>query len=193
MLRHEARQADPEPAGYPLPGFEVAIARSDPDDDTGEVCVSGPTMMHGYWRAERGFEPQNAELFRTGDLGRMADNGLITLKGRLDDVFKVGAEKVDRHSIEKTLQPLLTGCEFCVLPVLHPVFGQTPALFVATKDRAPLPSRAALIQAIRRELPSRFVPSLMLWSGEALPRLLNGKTDYQQLIRKFQTLPNLYE
>jgi hypothetical protein len=79
-----------------------------------------------------------------------------------------------------------------VLPVLHTAFGQTPALFVATKDRATLPARGALIQAVRRALPSRYVPSLMLWSGENLPQLLNGKIDYQRLIREFKSMPDLY-
>ena len=77
--------------------------------------------------------------------------------------------------------------------MLHPAFGQTPALFVAANDRTALPPRGALIQAIRRELPSRFVPSLMLWSGAGLPRLLNGKVDHQRLIGNCRTLPDLYD
>ena len=42
--------------------------------------------------------------FRTGDLGSIRSDGLVTVSGRRDDVFKVGAEKVDRHSIEQALQ-----------------------------------------------------------------------------------------
>jgi acyl-CoA synthetase (AMP-forming)/AMP-acid ligase II len=53
FLRHHERQADPAAAGYPLPGFEVFLEQVDDDSGLLEICVSTPTMMHGYWRQGR--------------------------------------------------------------------------------------------------------------------------------------------
>jgi acyl-CoA synthetase (AMP-forming)/AMP-acid ligase II len=107
-------------------------------------------------------------------------------------VFKVGAEKVDRHSIEQALQLTLAEHEFCVLPVIHPVFGQTPALFVACTNMESLPSRAALVQTVRGKLPPRYMPSMTLFVGTALPKLPNGKLDKQLLMHEFSKYPDLY-
>jgi len=192
ILPHEARQLHPAAAGFPLPGFEVSIAETDDGDDAGEICVSGPTIMRGYWRSGGSFEPVGDSIFRTGDLGSMRNDGLVTVNGRRDDVFKVGAEKVDRHSIEQALQSTLAEHEFCVLPVIHPVFGQTPALFVACTDVESLPSRTTLVQTVRGKLPPRYMPSMTLFVGKALPKLPNGKLDKQLLMYEFSKYPDLY-
>jgi acyl-CoA synthetase (AMP-forming)/AMP-acid ligase II len=192
VLPHEERQLHPAAAGFPLPGFEVTMGEADDGNDIGEICVSGPTMMCGYWRPGGSFEPVGGSIFRTGDLGSIRSDGLVTVSGRRDDVFKVGAEKVDRHSIEQALQLTLAEHEFCVLPVIHPVFGQTPALFVACTNMESLPSRAALVQTVRGKLPPRYMPSMTLFVGTALPKLPNGKLDKQLLMHEFSKYPDLY-
>jgi long-chain acyl-CoA synthetase len=192
ILPHDERQLHPAAAGFPLPGFEVFIADTGEAEGAGEICVAGPTLMCGYWRPGGQFEPTQGAIFRTGDLGSIAGNGLVTVSGRRDDVFKVGAEKVDRHRIEQALQPTLAEHEFCVLPVIHPVLGQTPALFVASIDVESVPSRAALVQAVRGKLPPRCVPAMTLFAGKTLPRLPNGKLDKQLLMVEFQKFPDLY-
>jgi acyl-CoA synthetase (AMP-forming)/AMP-acid ligase II len=192
VLPHNARQSDPSAAGFPLPGFEVFVDEAEENENTGEICVSGPTLMCGYWKAGTGFEPVRNSFFRTGDLGSIRRDGLVTVNGRRDDVFKVGAEKVDRLSIEQAIQAELSGYDFCVLPVIHHVLGQTPVLFIAAKGSDGLPSRTSLIRAIRNKLPSRYMPSMMLSAGEALPKLPNGKLDKQLLINSFSKFPDVY-
>jgi acyl-CoA synthetase (AMP-forming)/AMP-acid ligase II len=192
VLPHDVRQLHPAAAGFPLPGFEVMIGETDDGNDIGEICVSGPTMMCGYWRPGGSFEPVGGSIFGTGDLGSIRSDGLVTVSGRRDDVFKVGAEKVDRHSIEQALQSTLAEHEFCVLPVIHPVFGRTPALFVACTTMQGLPSRAALMQTVRARLAPRYMPSIMLYVGKTLPKLPNGKLDKQHLTYEFSKYPDLY-
>jgi long-chain acyl-CoA synthetase len=192
VLPHPERQLDPGAAGFPLPGFEVFIDATGDEKDIGEICVRGPTTMYGYWRPGGSFEPAASSVFRTGDLGTLRSDGLVTVNGRRDDVFKVGAEKVDRHSIEQALQSTLAEHEFCVLPVIHPVLGQAPALFVACTDRQNLPSRATLVQSVRSKLPPRYTPSMTLFVGETLPKLPNGKLDKQRLIHESSKYPDLY-
>jgi long-chain acyl-CoA synthetase len=191
VLRHHERQADPAAAGYPLPGFEAFLEQADEESGLAEICVSTPTMMHGYWR-HGSFDRVGSSFFRTGDLGSIRADGLVTVTGRRDDVFKVGAEKVDRHSIEEVLQGELAGHEFCVLPVIHPVLGQTPALFVASSEFERVPPRASIVGAVRSRLPPRFIPTMMLSVGTTLPKLPNGKLDKQLLITNFSKFADLH-
>jgi long-chain acyl-CoA synthetase len=170
----------------------VFVDETNDTDNVGEICVSGPTLMCGYWKSGIGFAPVERSFFRTGDLGSVRSNGLVTINGRRDDVFKVGAEKVDRLSIEQALQEVLAGFDFCVLPVIHNVLGQTPVLFIASKGSEGLPSRNSLIRAVRSKLPPRFTPSLMLSTGGALPKLPNGKLDKQLLINSFSKFSDAY-
>ena len=69
-------------AGLPLPGYAV---RTAPD---GEILVQGPGVLSGHWRdphATRGaFE---GRWFRTGDLGRVDDDGFVYLTGRKKELI----------------------------------------------------------------------------------------------------------
>ncbi len=124
VLPHEQRQRNPAAAGFPLPGFEIFVAgagepqgsEQESGEESGEICLAGPTLMCGYWRSGGDFEPTEGPVFRTGDLGSIASDGLVTVHGRRDDVFKVGAEKVDRHSIEQALQSTLGSANFACYP-----------------------------------------------------------------------------
>ena len=61
--------------GAPLPGIDVRI-------EDGEVVVSGPTVMKGYLHAARVEEP-----WRTGDLGRLDQDGFLLVTGRKDTLL----------------------------------------------------------------------------------------------------------
>src|SRR5947209_7248987 len=73
--------------GPPLPGVEIRIA--DPDaDGVGEVLAKGPNVMSGYLDdAEATGEVLTDGWLRTGDLGRLAEDGHLTLVGRKKDVI----------------------------------------------------------------------------------------------------------
>jgi hypothetical protein len=55
-----------------------------------------------------------------------------------------------------------------------------------------LPSRAAILQTVRGKLPPRYMPSMTLFVGTALPKLPNGKLDKQLLMHEFSKYPDLY-
>jgi long-chain acyl-CoA synthetase len=68
--------------GQPLPGCAVRIA---PD---GEIEVQGPNVCCGYWRDPRATsEAFEGRWLRTGDLGRLGDDGFVYLTGRKKDLI----------------------------------------------------------------------------------------------------------
>lgn len=89
----------PGTVGFPLPGVEVRVA------DSGELEVRGPNVIGGYYQ-----NPQaNAEAFsadgwfRTGDLGKLDDDGYLRLVGRSKELIITGGYNVYPREVEEVL------------------------------------------------------------------------------------------
>ena len=98
-LTDPQRERVPGVVGWPIPGVKVKLA------DDGEILVSGPNVMKGYYNDEDRSKSVRAPdgFFRTGDLGEIVGGGLRIL-GRRDGVFKLlTAEKVFAPQIEMAL------------------------------------------------------------------------------------------
>lgn len=174
-------------AGRPLPGFSARLADEDDDEGPAEIEASSPLLFRGYYMPGGQFVPREDDWFRTGDIGTIDEDGVVTLVGRADDVLKVGGEKVDRQSIELCLSELLKGHEYCVLGVRHHLIGQVPALFISPDRRYALAPKDDIIGCVRAALPPRFIPALVYVIEDALPRLANGKIDRVTLKTDHQT------
>ncbi|MBO9515792.1 MAG: AMP-binding protein [Variovorax sp.] len=126
--------------GRPLPLTEVAIL-----DDAqqpvapgivGEICVRGPQVMSGYWRAPE----ETARVFtadgwlRTGDLGRMDDGGELTFVERRKDVIVVSGLKAYPAEIEDAVRRHPGVEEVGAVGIPDPRSGEAIALFVVKRD-----------------------------------------------------------
>ncbi len=94
--------------GKPLPGVSVTIL----DNQTvevkqgliGELNVSGPNIMSGYWRdAETTARALGPYGYRTGDLGYQDADGYLYLTGRKNDTIKVGGHRINTMEVEDLL------------------------------------------------------------------------------------------
>jgi len=76
-------------------GVKVTIdtnAWDDPDrPDEGEIIVHGPNVMTGYWNNEEATKKVIMEpgVFRTGDLGKLSEDGYLSITGRVKSQFKL--------------------------------------------------------------------------------------------------------
>ena len=107
---HERPAADSilRSAGYSCTAVEVRIADANghlvATGDVGEVLVRGDVVMMGY----EGNDAATAEALRdgwlhTGDLGSLAENGLLTLKGRSKEVIISGGSNIYPREVEDVL------------------------------------------------------------------------------------------
>ena len=100
----------PGPIGRAIPGHEVAIidgnGRVLGSNAVGEIAVHrpDPVMFLGYWNDEAATRAKFAgDWLRTGDLGRMDDEGYITFFGREDDVITSSGYRIGPSEIEDCL------------------------------------------------------------------------------------------
>ena len=107
-------------AGRCFPGVEVKVQPLEhADEDAGEILIRGPNVMAEYYEDPRATaEVMQDGWFRTGDLGRVDENGYLHIVGRLKDVI-VGESGRNVYPAEVEAQ--IAGSEYirevCVLGV----------------------------------------------------------------------------
>ncbi len=102
--------------GRPIEGVEVIIDRTvveDEDSNDGEIVVRGPNIMQGYHNLpEETREVMTDDgAFRTGDLGRLDEDGFLYITGRIKEQYKLENGKyVVPAPLEELLQlsPLIS-------------------------------------------------------------------------------------
>ena len=95
--------------GLPLPSTDVIIANDEgnalPIGQVGEICIRGPQVMEGYW--QRPAETANVMLpggwLRTGDIGRMDENGYVYIEDRKKDMILVSGFNVYPNEVENVI------------------------------------------------------------------------------------------
>ncbi|MGD3110763.1 AMP-binding protein, partial [Streptomyces sp. YGL11-2] len=105
---HEHRDELLTSVGRPLPGVRVDIRSADgrplPAGRIGEVCVRSPSVMTGYWRRpEETVEVLRDGWLRTGDLGRLDEDGYLHLVGRAKDMIIVDGHNCYAAPVEHVL------------------------------------------------------------------------------------------
>ncbi len=101
--------------GVPLPYTDVRVLSCDADgnvtkehgvDEVGEICISNPGVFAGHTYTEA---RKNVDLFadgtylRTGDLGRLDEDGYLWITGRAKDLIIRGGHNIDPAEIEEAL------------------------------------------------------------------------------------------
>ncbi len=94
--------------GRPIPGTSIKIA------DDGEVLIKGPIVMRGYWQNDSANqEVFEGQWFRSGDLGRLDDEGFLYITGRKKElIVTAGGKNVAPAVLEDRLRahPLVSQC-----------------------------------------------------------------------------------
>jgi acyl-CoA synthetase (AMP-forming)/AMP-acid ligase II len=103
----EILENDEATAGFVLPFAEVDIVddggTSLPRGELGQIRVRGEEVVRQYLDPVQGASSFHAGWFYPGDLGRLTEDGLLTLEGRVDDLMNIGGEKVLPAWVEKAL------------------------------------------------------------------------------------------
>ena len=175
------------PIGVPCAHSDVRICdpKGDavPDGEIGEICVFGPTVMHGYW-----MKPEETKAsrvcgrvasYRTGDIGRVDADGTIYFLGRKDLQIKVRGYRVDMAEIENVaLQSKLV--ESAVVTVNQPGTVQARLLLFVVAAQKDDFDPAVLRHFLSGRLPKQCLPDEIRLRDD-MPRTSTGKIDRRRL------------
>ncbi len=163
----------PDRVGLPVPGgsFEIRpVGDGSAPPGVGAVIYRGPNVMMGY--AEQASDlARGTELdeLMTGDLGRIDEHGLLEIVGRSSRFAKLFGLRIDLARIEQQL---------AVRGVAAMCASDDTRLVVAVE---PTTDDVRGWVAEIASLPTRAVDVIVF---EQLPRLLNGKPDYQAILTR---------
>jgi long-chain acyl-CoA synthetase len=126
--------------GKPLPGVHVKITDEDgkalPGGQIGEIWVKGPMIMKGYHNLPE--ETSNVltadGYFKTGDLGRVDEDGFLHITGRKKEMIIVAGEKAFPREIEDVLLRHPTVAEAAVVGKKDPGRGEVVVAFVVARE-----------------------------------------------------------
>ena len=164
--------------GYPLPSTDVSIRALDGcvvgEGEAGELCVSGPQVMAGYWKRpdETALATTPDGYFRTGDVAVLQADGQIRIVDRMKDMILVSGFNVYPNEIEDVLASHPGVLECAVVGAVHEETGEMVVAHVVRKDDAM--TTDALRSYAREQLTGYKVPRRVVFH-DALPKTNVGK------------------
>ena len=155
----------------------------------GELYLGGEGIARGYHQrpdltAER-FVPDpfvpGARLYRSGDLARLREDGVVEYLGRMDQQVKIRGFRIELGEIEACLLEHDAVREAFVVDREGPASRQLVGYVVARDPQAdPAALREGVITHLRSRLPAHMLPAHVMCLA-ALPLTPNGKLDRQAL------------
>jgi len=164
--------------GLPIPSTMVVIRDDEGKDlplgEAGEICISGPQVMAGYWqRPDETAQVIMADGYlRTGDIGYMDEGGYVRIVDRKKDMILVSGFNVFPNEVEQVvaMHPGVLECAVIGVPDEHS--GEVVKLFVVKKD--PALTEAQLQEHCKKELTGYKRPKYIEFRAD-LPKTNVGK------------------
>src|SRR6185369_1145226 len=179
------------PVGKPMPGARALIVDEEgricPTGLIGEIYISTPYRSHGYYK-----QPElTAEVFiknpfsndpkdivyKTGDLGRLLDDGNVELLGRKDQQVKIRGVRIELEELNSVMRGFDGVKEVAVIDRKDTIGGNFLCAYLVGNGELKLDELRAYLQ---ERLPNAMVPSAFVVM-EKLPRTVSGKIDRRAL------------
>jgi long-chain acyl-CoA synthetase len=180
-------QSAPRCVGQAIAGVSLTIRDETgavlPPRAIGEICVSGPGVMLGYYRREA----ETADVLRngvlhTGDLGYLDETGRLFLVGRRRNLIIRAGINIYPEEVEEHLKSHPDVSDAVVLGEDDESAGEIPiAIVVPSTGRAP--SEPELLRHCRTGLAPYKIPARFILRAQ-VPRTYNGKVAREQLLQE---------
>jgi acyl-CoA synthetase (AMP-forming)/AMP-acid ligase II len=171
-------------AGYVVGGVEVRIVDATGTDVTpgepGELWIRGANVMSGYWNDADATDGVLADgWYRSGDVARCAESGLLSIVGREREMLISGGLNVYPAEVEAVLHRHGGISEAAVFGIPDELWGEVVAAAIVTRD-----GRAASEEDIRRHCMASLAGYKLprqIFFVDALPKGNTGKVSKQEL------------
>lgn len=170
----------PTSVGPAAPACDVKIVREDgtpaSTGETGEIWIYGPNVVKGYWDNPEATAAAFVDgWYRTGDVGRMDEDGFIYVLDRIKDMVIRGGENIYCAEVEAALFTHDAVLDAAVIGLPDRILGEEVAAVVRLKEGRSA-SEDDLRQHAREILAAHKVPKLIDIRYEEFPRNASGKT-----------------
>ncbi len=148
--------------------------------EKGELCVSGPQVMFGYWKNTEatGCAITDGKL-RTGDVGYMDDEGYVYLLDRLKDLIICNGYNVYPRNIEEAINRHPAVEEVTVIGISEEKHGEIPKAFIKLCAGQEL-EEEELLEFLKEYLSPMEMPREMDFRN-MLPKTMIGKLSKKEL------------
>ena len=167
-----------ESAGRAIAGVVLKIVREGGEvarpGEVGEIWAFGDNIMQGYW--------QDTELtsgvlqdgwLRTGDLGRLDEEGYLTIVGRNNEMIKAGSYRISPTEIEEVLLQHHQIHEAAVVGIDDSILGQKICAIVTLKEAGALTEQDLMVYCAERLVQYKRPKVIAIVSS--LPKSPSGK------------------
>lgn len=160
--------------GFPLPGVKMKV-----EEQSGEILVSGPNVFEGYWNQsgtnQESFVDESTERwFRTGDLGKLDEDGYLKIIGRKKELIISGGYNVYPREVDDVLinHPAIEQVAVAGLPSEE--WGEEVAAWIVPTSQEKIPSLEEIREFCRQYLAAYKLPQRLVIVNN-LPRNALGK------------------
>jgi amino acid adenylation domain-containing protein len=188
----------PIPIGTACPGEELLVLNEKqepvPAGEVGDLYISGGGLSPGYWEdpektasvflTRRTGNNRSDRIYKTGDLARIGEDGLVYFVGRADSQIKSRGYRIELGEIEASLNALHVLKECAVVAIRADGFeGATICCaYVPRSDAHVTP--VVLRSELSKTLPSYMIPTKWM-AFDKLSKNPNGKIDRPALRERF--------
>ncbi|MEM3526095.1 MAG: AMP-binding protein, partial [Candidatus Jordarchaeaceae archaeon] len=177
---------EPGSVGPPIPNTLAGIVDPEtneflPIGELGELVVSGPQVMKGYWKRPEEtekvfFKAGGKKWLKTGDLARMDERGFFYIVDRTKDIIKYKGHSVYPREIEEVLYQHEAVMDAAVIGVPDPDVGENIKAFIVLKpDFKGKVSEDDILYWCREHMAAYKYPRYVEFM-DSLPKSLVGKT-----------------
>jgi len=172
-------ETHPTSTGRSTPILQIEIRDPDgnpvPAGTRGEITMKGPNLIRGYWnKPEATAEALVDGWLRTGDLGRVDEEGFVYIEDRAKDMILRGGENVYSAEVEAAIYEHPGVYEAAVFGVPHERLGEEVAAAIVPRPGTVI-DPAELAEFLKARIAGFKVPTQVMTFTEALPRNPAGK------------------
>ncbi len=179
-----------------IPHFDVDARVVKPEtledlgpNEEGEIVISGPQVMEGYWKRPDAdedvfFERDGRRFFRTGDIAVYDEEGYFFMVDRLKRMINASGYKVWPAEVESTLYRHPAVQEACVIGIPDRERGETAKAFVVLREGEEA-SAEDIVSWSREQMAAYKYPRQIEFVG-SLPKSGSGKILWRELQEREQ-------
>jgi fatty-acyl-CoA synthase len=177
--------------GIPVIGTESKVIDPEtleevPQGETGEIIIRGPQVFKGYWKNPEATKQAFIELdgktwFRSGDLGRVDEDGYFFITDRLKRMINASGFKVWPAEVEGMLYQHPDIQEACIISTKDPYRGETVKALIVLRGNCSDPPGAEQIEAWAREQMAAYKVPRVVEFVDSLPKSGSGKVMWRML------------